>query len=260
MESEFFGHVKGSFTGAVRDKPGLFQSADGGTLFLDEIAELPLSMQVKLLRAIQEKSVRPVGGTDEEPVDARIISASHKDLAAMVDSGEFRKDLFYRIHVIELPMSPLRERTGDIALLVDHILGRLANRTGLPTPLIEPAALETLQRYDFPGNVRELENMLERAMALCDDNLITEDDLGLDPSRGGANVAPGHDTPPPISDLGLEEYLSGVERETILKALEQTRWNRTAAAKVLGISFRALRYRLEKLGLDGTIPQTPDDA
>jgi two-component system response regulator PilR (NtrC family) len=260
MESEFFGHVKGSFTGAIRDKPGLFQSADGGTLFLDEVAELPLSMQVKLLRAIQEKSVRPVGGTAEEPVDARIISASHKDLAAMVDSGEFRKDLFYRIHVIELPMSPLRERTGDIALLVDHILDRLAERTGQQTPAMAPAALDRLQQYDFPGNVRELENMLERAMALCDDNVITVGDLGLDPDLLPARAARADGDAPSIADQGLEEYLSGIERETILKTLEQTRWNRTAAAKALGISFRALRYRLEKLGLDNGLPQSPDDA
>ena len=250
MESEFFGHVKGSFTGAVRDKPGLFQTADGGTLFLDEVADLPLSMQVKLLRAIQEKSVRPVGAATEEAVDVRIISASHKDLAAMVASGEFRQDLFYRIHVIELAMSPLRARREDIAVLIDHILERLAQRTGAPKPRLERAALEALYRHDFPGNVRELENILERATALCEEHTIAVDDLGL---SGGGTTAPAQSDGAEGGSLpneGLEEYLARVERQAILQALEDTRWNRTAAARALGISFRALRYRLEKLGLD----------
>jgi len=245
MESEFFGHVKGSFTGAVRDKPGLFQTADGGTLFLDEVADLPLSMQVKLLRAIQEKSVRRVGAATEEPVDVRIISASHKDLAGMVDSGEFRQDLFYRIHVIELPMSPLRERREDIPVMIDHILERLSQRSGDHKPRLERAALEALYQYDFPGNVRELENTLERATALCEDNTIRMDDLGLGGSRPANGIAQ-----PPALEQGLEAYLADVEREAITRALENSRWNRTAAAKTLGISFRALRYRLEKLGLD----------
>jgi two-component system response regulator PilR (NtrC family) len=246
MESEFFGHIKGSFTGAVRDKPGLFQSADGGTLFLDEVADLPLSMQVKLLRAIQEKSVRPVGSASEEAVDVRIISASHKDLPAMVASGDFRQDLFYRIHVIELPMSPLRTRREDIAVMIDHILERLAQRTGSARPRLTPAALKALYEHDFPGNVRELENILERATALCEDHTIEVDDLGL----AGRPAVNGGPTAPDLAEQGLEDYLAEVERQAIMQALEGTRWNRTAAAKALGISFRALRYRLEKLGLD----------
>ncbi len=247
MESEFFGHVKGSFTGAVRDKPGLFQTADGGTLFLDEVADLPLSMQVKLLRAIQEKSVRPVGGEKEESVDVRIISASHKDLAGMVGNGEFRQDLYYRIHVIELIMAPLRERPEDIPVMIEHILGRLAQRMGSNPPKLERSALEALYRHDFPGNVRELENLLERATALCEQQTITLDDLGL------SNAAPanGHSvSSPQLTEQGLEGYLADVERQAIVQALETNKWNRTAAAKALGISFRALRYRLEKLGLD----------
>ncbi len=246
MESEFFGHIKGSFTGAVRDKPGLFQTADGGTLFLDEVADLPLSMQVKLLRAIQEKSVRPVGAAVEEAVDLRIISASHKDLAAMVAAGEFRQDLFYRIHVIELVMSPLRERREDIPVMIDHILERLSQRSGDHKPRLERTALKALYEYDFPGNVRELENTLERATALCDDSTIRIDDLGL------AGRSPQQDGPTGNGSLeqGLEAYLAEAERQAIVQALENSRWNRTAAAKALGISFRALRYRLEKLGLD----------
>lgn len=246
MESEFFGHVKGSFTGAVRDKPGLFQTADGGTLFLDEVADLPLSMQVKLLRAIQEKSVRPVGSAMEEAVDLRIISASHKDLAAMVAAGEFRQDLFYRIHVIELAMSPLRERREDIPVMIDHILERLSQRSGDHKPRLERGALKALYEYDFPGNVRELENTLERATALCDDNTIRIDDLGL-AGKTPHQAAPGENG---ALEQGLEAYLAEAERKAIMQALENSRWNRTAAAKALGISFRALRYRLEKLGLD----------
>ncbi len=246
MESEFFGHIKGSFTGAVRDKPGLFQSADGGTLFLDEVADLPVSMQVKLLRAIQEKSVRPVGGASEEPVDIRIISASHRNLPAMVASGEFRQDLFYRIHVIELLMAPLRARREDIPVMIDHVLARLAQRTGGAKPRLERSALKALYEHSFPGNVRELENILERATALCDDNVIVLEDLGLAeaPRSGVAPLEEG------LPAQGLENYLAEVERQAIVQALETTRWNRTAAAKALNISFRALRYRMEKLGLD----------
>ena len=245
MESEFFGHVKGSFTGAVRDKPGLFQNAEGGTLFLDEVADLPLSMQVKLLRAIQEKSVRPVGATGEQPVDVRIISASHKNLAAMVANGEFRQDLFYRIHVIELPMSPLRSRREDILVMIDHVLERLAQRSGGRKAGIERTALKTLYGYEFPGNVRELENILERATTLCENDTITLEDLGL-----GERPASDLDTVEAVlPEEGLEDYLARVERQAIMQALETTRWNRTAAARALGISFRALRYRLEKLGL-----------
>jgi len=247
MESEFFGHIKGSFTGAVRDKPGLFQTADGGTLFLDEVADLPLSMQVKLLRAIQEKAVRPVGAASEEAVDVRIISASHKDLPAMVANGEFRQDLFYRVHVIELLMAPLRTRREDIPVMIDHILERLAQRMGDTPPQIQPAAREALLHCSFPGNVRELENILERATALCDDHTITVDNLGF----SAAPAPTAERVPATVPGQGLEDYLAEVERQVITQALEATRWNRTAAAKALGISFRALRYRLEKLGLDG---------
>ncbi|MCB1802747.1 MAG: sigma-54-dependent Fis family transcriptional regulator, partial [Gammaproteobacteria bacterium] len=248
MESEFFGYEKGAFTGATGARGGRFEEADGGVLFLDEVADLPLSMQVKLLRAIQEKSVRPVGSAAEEPVDIRIISASHKNLAGMVANGEFRQDLFYRIHVIELVMSPLRERREDIPVMIDHILGRLSQRTGMPKPRLDRAALKLLYEHDFPGNVRELENILERATALCEDNMIAADDLGLGATSeaDGGIALVGSELP----SEGLEEYLAGVERQVITLALESTRWNRTAAARALGISFRALRYRLEKLGLD----------
>ncbi len=251
MESEFFGHVKGSFTGAVRDKPGLFQSADGGTLFLDEVADLPLSMQVKLLRAIQEKSVRPVGAAAEETVDVRIISASHKDLPAMVGNGQFRQDLYYRIHVIELAMSPLRHRREDILVMVDHVLERLAQRSGGENPRLDSAARNALNEYPFPGNVRELENILERAIALCEDNLVSLDDLGLgDFGADDSGIAEADEAASPLPREGLEDFLTRMERQAIIRALETTRWNRTAAARALGISFRALRYRLEKLGLD----------
>lgn len=242
MESELFGHIKGSFTGANTDKQGLFQVAHGGTLFLDEVAELPLPMQVKLLRAIQEKAIRPVGGQKEQSVDIRILSATHKDLAKMVADGEFRQDLFYRINVIELSVPPLRDRGDDIFLLVDHILDDLSVQIG-ETLSLSPAARKALKSYSFPGNVRELENVLERAMTLCDGDVIEVEDLQL--PKGSQKSEP-HVT----DDLYLEDYLDSVERERITAALEQTRWNKTAAAKRLGISFRALRYRLEKLGLE----------
>jgi len=251
MESEFFGHVKGSFTGAIKDKEGLFQAANGGTLFLDEVADLPLPMQVKLLRAIQEKAVRPVGAAGEQPVDVRIISASHKDLAALVQAGEFRQDLYYRIHVIELHMPSLREHAEDIPVLIDHILARIAASNGQAKARIAPEALKRLLRHPFTGNVRELENILERATALCDEQLIQPDDLGI-----VAEPAAVTDTPAaPEQGEGLEAYLTEVERRAILQALDDTRWNRTAAARQLGISFRALRYRLEKLGLDAGEPE-----
>jgi two-component system response regulator PilR (NtrC family) len=242
MESELFGHIKGSFTGANTDKQGLFQVADGGTLFLDEVAELPLSMQVKLLRAIQEKAIRPVGGQKEESVDIRILSATHKDLAKMVADGEFRQDLFYRINVIELNVPPLRDRGADTFLLVDHILADLSVEIG-ETLILSAAAKKALKTYSFPGNVRELENILERAMTLCDGDLIEVDDLQLPKDIVASNTSE-------TDDMHLESYLDTIERERIVAALEKTRWNKTAAAKVLGISFRALRYRLEKLGLD----------
>ncbi len=242
MESELFGHIKGSFTGANTDKQGLFQVAHGGTLFLDEVAELPLSMQVKLLRAIQEKAIRPVGGQREESVDIRILSATHKDLAKMVADGEFRQDLFYRINVIELKVPPLRDRGDDTFLLVDHILSDLSVEVG-ETLILSSAAKKALKAYNFPGNVRELENILERAMTLCDGDVIEADDLQLPEDIVFSS-------PSESDDMHLESYLDTIERERIVSALEKTRWNKTAAAKVLGISFRALRYRLEKLGLD----------
>lgn len=243
MESEFFGHKKGSFTGAVADKEGLFQAADGGTLFLDEIAELPQPMQVKLLRAIQEKSIRPVGVQREIPVDVRILSATHKDLAAQVVEGAFRQDLFYRINVIELQVPPLRERKEDIVLLVEYFLERLSNANDTSRPELSETALQALQEYPFPGNVRELENILERAMTLYTGDVIEESDLQL----------PRHQLTSQSSDKeseALDSVLGDMEKQKILDALNKTRWNKTAAAKLLGISFRALRYRIEKLGLN----------
>jgi len=246
MESEFFGHRKGSFSGAVEDKPGLFQAANGGTLFLDEVADLPLAMQVKLLRAIQEKAVRAVGGHSENVVDVRILSATHKDLAEEVGAGRFRQDLYYRLNVIELRVPSLRERREDIAYLAEHVLQRLAANTGLPPVHLSAAALDTLKAYRFPGNVRELENMLERAYTLCEDDLIEASDLRL--SEASHGVETGDPDLAQIDDL--EDYLEDVERKLILQALEETRWNRTAAAQRLNLSFRSMRYRLKKLGLD----------
>jgi len=250
MESEFFGHKKGSFTGAVSDKEGLFQAASGGTLFLDEVAELPLHMQVKLLRAIQEKAVRPVGEQKEIPVDVRVLSATHKDLARLVESGDFRQDLYYRINVIELKVPSLRQRREDIPQLAQHVLEKLAREQNIATPRLGFVAIETLQRYSFPGNVRELENILERALTLSDGQEIQPDDLALPetetpPAEGGTALLPE-----PPEGVQLEDYLENIERAAILKALEQTDNNKTAAAKVLGITFRAMRYRLKKLGLE----------
>ncbi len=242
MESEFFGHRKGAFTGAVADKEGLFRSADGGTLFLDEVADLPLHMQVKLLRVIQEKAVRPVGEAREQPVDVRILSATHKDLAALVAEAEFREDLYYRINVIELPVPPLRARGDDVALLARRIVARLAEELGSPVPELSADALKRLRSYRFPGNVRELENILERAVTLSSGQSIEVADLTL---RG----APG-DADPATPSGPLEDRLEDVERDAILKALEKTRYNKTAAAKLLGMSFRALRYRIKKLGIE----------
>ena len=261
MESEFFGHRKGSFTGASSDKEGLFQAAQGGTLFLDEVAELPLHMQVKLLRAIQEKAVRPIGGRDEIPVDTRILSATHKNLGQLVEQGQFRQDLFYRINVIELRVPPLRERRGDVPQLSAFILKALAGKSGETIGQLLPAAKQALEAYEFPGNVRELENILERAMAMCDGNSIDADDLML-PQRTQRSTyqesAPAmgqppqqQAAPPQASDNGgLDDYISNLERTAIIKALEESRYNKTAAARKLGITFRALRYKLKKLGID----------
>jgi two-component system, NtrC family, response regulator PilR len=244
MESEFFGYRKGAFTGAETDREGYLHAADGGTLFLDEVGDLPLAMQVKLLRVIQEKKVRKLGDTGEESVDFRIISATHRNLAEKVTAGEFRQDLFYRLNVIELKMPSLREIPEDIPLMVADLLARLAGSSGAP-PLLDKEALDALVNYDFPGNVRELENILERSVALCDGKSIHEADLYLTETREpSAPVVAGERT------LPLHEYLDQIEREQIVKALEKTRFNKTAAAKVLGITFRSLRYRLDRLGIE----------
>ncbi len=294
MESEFFGHVKGSFTGAVADKQGLFQAAAGGTLFLDEVADLPLAMQVKLLRAIQEKTVRPVGSQSEDTTDVRVLSATHKDLAKEVDAGRFRQDLYYRLNVIELRIPSLREHAEDVPELAQSCLQRLAQEYGGTTPKISSEALQALMAYPFPGNVRELENVLERAFTLCENDIIRPEDLQLNQRQATSALplskpalTPMAETPAPTprsnesvgaedsmperplsttaqdADLpadedalhlpegvSLEEYLEGIERVLITQALDATRWNKTAAAKELGITFRALRYKLKKLDLE----------
>ena len=250
MESELFGHKRGSFTGAVGDKKGLIQSAEGGTLFLDEVADLPLHMQVKLLRVVQEKTVRPIGESREETVDVRILSATHKNLGDLVGQGLFREDLFYRINVIELRVPALRERTSDIPEIADAILDRLGRRANTEPPRLSAEAIELLQAYPFPGNVRELENVLERALTLCSDRLISAEHIKV---RGAQRAAGAEAQPlavPPESDGALGDRLEDMERDAIIKALEKTRYNKTAAAKLLGMSFRALRYRVKKLGIE----------
>jgi two-component system, NtrC family, response regulator PilR len=242
MESELFGHKRGSFTGAVSDKKGLIQSAEGGTLFLDEIGDLPLHMQVKLLRVIQEKSVRPVGEQKEVPVDVRILSATHKNLSNLVAEGKFREDLYYRVNVIELRVPALRERPDDVSELAESILRRLGRRMKTTPPALAPEALAALQTYAFPGNVRELENILERAITLSTGGTVNEADIQLRPSPAGSAGA--------TAAAALGDHLEEIERDAIVRALEQTRYNKTAAAKVLGMSFRALRYRIKKLGLE----------
>jgi two-component system response regulator PilR (NtrC family) len=246
MESELFGHRKGSFTGAVADKPGLVQAAEGGTLFLDEVADLPLPMQVKLLRLIQEKAVRVVGDQRETPVDVRILSATHRELDELVAEGRFREDLFYRLNVIELRVPALRERLEDVPELVVAILARQARQACLPVPRLSPEALQLLRTYRYPGNVRELENILERALTLSGGGEIGAADIQLRPAGGGLDEA--EDRAEPAGGLG--DQLEDVERDAIVRALEQTRYNKTAAAKVLGITFRALRYRIKKLGIE----------
>jgi two-component system response regulator PilR (NtrC family) len=258
MESELFGHTKGSFTGATHDKPGLFQAAAGGTLFLDEVADLPLAMQVKLLRAIQEKAVRPVGASQEEATDVRLLSATHKDLVAEVEAGRFRNDLYYRINVIDLQVPSLRERIDDLPALTTAILQRIANSESADVISLDTDALEALSAYDFPGNVRELENMLERALALSDGGVITAEDLQFSrmaprnpQMRSRKTDQPGARELVPNEAYGdLEGYMEDIERQILSSALEESRWNKTATAKLLGISFRSLRYRLKKLELE----------
>ena len=270
MEAEFFGYRKGAFTGAAEDRDGFFQAANGGTLMLDEVADLPLAMQVKLLRAIQERRVRKIGATAEEPVDVRLISATHQDLAKCVETGKFRQDLFYRLNVIELSLPPLRERLDDLGILADTVLDRLA---GPGQAKLGPQVLETLAAYSFPGNVRELENVLERALAFANDGVIEVGDLSLKSARLAepaqapvAAPAPPIESPAPAAAAAdpvpvpvrlapdalpnsLPDYLEQVEREIILRALAQTQFNRTQAAQLLGISFRQLRYQMQKLDI-----------
>ncbi len=258
MESELFGHIKGSFTGASQDKVGLFQAASGGTLFLDEVADLPLAMQVKLLRAIQEKTVRPVGASEEQHTDIRLLSATHKDLANEVETGKFRQDLYYRINVIDVRVPSLRERLEDVPALTKNILTRIGTEHGTAEARLENSAVNALNNYTFPGNVRELENILERALALSEGDSITADDLQFS-SATARDTASSQDESIERSDKAheshdaygdLEGYLEDIEREMISRALEKCRWNKTETAKMLGISFRSLRYRQKKLGLD----------
>lgn len=257
MESELFGHLKGSFTGASQDKVGLFQAASGGTLFLDEVADLPLGMQVKLLRAIQEKTVRPVGASEEQKTDIRLLSATHKNLETEVEAGRFRQDLFYRINVIGVLVPSLRQRLEDLPALTTAILSRICAQDS-KAAYLDKSALTALGDYSFPGNVRELENMLERALALSDGEKITADALQFSSARPVAKpstdakpdkrTGTGRSAHEAFGDL--EGYLEDLEREIVSAALEESRWNKTAAAKLLGISFRSLRYRQKKLGLD----------
>ncbi len=248
MESEFFGYKKGAFTGAAEDREGFFQAANAGTLFLDEVAELPLAMQVKLLRAIQEKRVRKVGATQEDPVDVRIICATHQKLAALVAAGRFRQDLFYRINVIELAMPPLRECREDVPVIARSVLERLATQSGSAPARLTGEALAALGRYDFPGNIRELENILERAVALSSGGEIGVDDLRLTPAAAEIEAEAQAEAQTERSGA-LPDYLDDLERKAILEALAKTGFNRTAAAKLLGITFRQLRYRMQRLGI-----------
>jgi two-component system response regulator PilR (NtrC family) len=256
MESEFFGHKKGAFTGATENKEGFFQAANGGTLFLDEVADLPLAMQVKLLRALQEKSVRPVGEQKEISIDVRILSATHKNLEQEVEEGRFRQDLFYRINVITLQVPALRDRKEDIQLLSTKILNKIANEWQMDPISLTKDAEKALNDYHFPGNIRELQNILERAYTLCDDDIINAEDLQLPASPEGISGQESDSKLTPYSEINLQEissldeYLESIEKEAIQQALEATRWNKTAAAKKLGITFRALRYKLKKLEME----------
>ena len=270
MESEFFGHTKGSFTGATHDKEGLFQAANGGTLLLDEIADLPLDMQVKLLRAIQQKMIRPIGAPSEQAIDVRILSATHQNLSHAIENGTFRSDLFYRINVIDITVPPLRKRTDDISLLSHFILQKIAEQNGIASYLISSEAIQLLQTYHFPGNIRELENILERACALVEGNKINVENLLFSEqvlkhlTEGNNNKKDNLQKNTTLEDNGsdishsnydstlqpLDEYLASIEKTLLLEALEKNRWNRTATAKELRITFRSLRYRLKKLEID----------
>jgi two-component system response regulator PilR (NtrC family) len=262
LESELFGHKKGSFTGATQDKQGLIQSAHGGSLFLDEIAELPLNMQVKLLRAVQEKAIRPIGSDTEIDVDFRVISASHQDLESLVQQGKFRQDLFFRIHVMDLVLPPLRERGQDILILAQHFIQKVCREWEIEVKALTTRAKDFLLAQYYPGNVRELRNIIERAITLSDDDYIDVQHLQSAPLRRSVNTpvlsidqmltAPSELTlaPRKLPDEGLELYLENIEKEILLNALNITHWNRTLAAKKLGMSFRSLRYRLKKFGLD----------
>ena len=264
LESELFGHKRGAFTGAIADHKGLVQTAEGGTLFLDEVADLPLHMQVKLLRVIQERTLRPVGGTSEIAVDVRWLSATHRDLEQAIANSQFREDLYYRINVIEIRVPPLRERVEDLLELVDHVLTRLAGEQGRPVPSLSREAQNRLASYPFPGNVRELENILERALAFSEGPTVTAEELQLRTTVGSLPVAtPGAGLPPGVmpgatSTGTMTDQLADLERTAILQALEKSRWNRTAAAQLLGLTFRQLRYRIAKLGLQDEEPLTPD--
>ena len=265
MESEFFGHKKGSFTGAHQDKEGLFQAADGGTLFLDEVADLPLDMQVKLLRVIQEKKIRPIGEQSEISIDIRILSATHQNLAHAVEQGNFRNDLFYRINVIEIAVPSLHQRASDIRLLSAFILEKITTKNAMEERMISDDAIRVLEAYEFPGNIRELENILERACALSENTLITPENLQLNNQvtatpNSTTNEQTSTKEPPKdttaaelnydYNEQSIDEYLENIEKNILLATLEKNRWNRTATAKTLGITFRSLRYRLKKLGLD----------
>lgn len=246
MESEFFGHIKGSFTGADSDKEGLFQAAQGGTLFLDEVADLPLPMQVKLLRVIQEKTVRPIGGRQELKIDTRILSASHKALKPLVEDGSFRNDLYYRLNVIELHMPSLSERRGDIGMLAEHFLKSIGEQWGEPARELDENARKTLQQHAFSGNVRELINILQRAVTLCEGEKITADDLSLDGDQAELDMNPT-DRP---EDRNLDDHMEEIEKRILENALKEARYNKTEAARQLGVTFRSLRYKLKKYGID----------
>ena len=263
LESELFGHKKGSFTGATQDKQGLIQSAHGGSLFLDEIAELPLNMQVKLLRAVQEKAIRPIGSETEIDVDFRVISASHQDLESLVQQGKFRQDLFFRIHVMDLVLPPLRERGQDILILAQHFIQKVSREWEIPAKALTPRAKEFLLAQYYPGNVRELRNIIERAITLSDEDYIDVQHLQSAPLRRSVQMQSPSSvdqllttsseltlSSKKLPDEGLELYLENIEKEILLNALNITHWNRTLAAKKLGMSFRSLRYRLKKFGLD----------